>query len=457
MVRLRGRLLLALTAAVLLPLLLPLLLPPAAADDAATEGVSGSAPGIRVHRIEGMIHGVTAGILERALRESAERGDKLFILEMDTPGGLVDATEDMVRALLNSPVPTVSWVGPRGAHAASAGFFLLLATDVAAMAPVTRTGASSVINAFGGEQKEGDIALKKASADLRALIRSAARLRGRPADLAEQAVSEARSWSAEEAFEAKLIDLIVPGRDELIAALDGREVRRADGSTVRLALAGLPVLRHGTRWTEDAKNVLLHPTVLALMLSLAVLGIYIEMTNPGLILPGVAGVIGLLIFLYGTSVLPVRTFAAGLLALGVLAFILEIKVVSYGLLAITGTVLVALGLWLLFPSDVPGLAVPLMTIIPLIVLVVAVLGVVTFLVARAYRAPVTTGREGLVGEEGEVTSAIDPADLPGREGTVALHGELWRARSSERILPGVRVRVVGSEGLLLYVEPARRS
>jgi membrane-bound serine protease (ClpP class) len=301
---------------------------------------------------------------------------------------------------------------------------------------------------LGGESKEGDVALKKASADLQALLRSAARLRGRPPELAEEAVRDARSWSAEEALDAKLIDLVVPSREALIEALDGREVVRPDGTRVTLALAGAPVVVHGMRWSENARNVVLHPTVLALLLSIAVLGIYVELTHPGLILPGAVGVIGLAVFLYGSSILPVRGFAALMLILGVLAFILEIKVTSYGLLGAAGTVLVALGLYLLFPRDIPGLAVPLMTLVPLVLVLVAALAAVTVLVARAHRAPVTTGREGLVGEEGESASTLDP------EGTVLVHGEVWRARSPRPLPAGARVRVTGSRGLLLFVEPS---
>ncbi len=400
-----------------------------------------------VHRLEGMIHGVSAQILEHALSQAAQDRAALFILELDTPGGLVDATEDMVRSILNSPVPVAVFVCPRGAHAASAGFFLLLAADVAAMAPVTRTGASSPIMA-GGENKEGDVALKKASEDLAALLRSAARARGRPADVAEQAVKEARSWTADEALSAKLIDVIAESRDELVKKLDGREIQRPDGSRMKLSLAGAEVKVFRPDWLEDMKNVVLHPTVMALMLAIAVLGIYVEFTHPGLILPGAAGAVALLIFLYGTRVLPVRYLAAALVAVGVVLFILEIKVVSYGALAVGGAVAVGLGLWLLFPGDVPGLRVPLGALVPIFLTMVGVIGFVTWLVARTHRLRPTTGAEGLVGAEGETTSALAP------EGTVFVHGEIWRARSAEPLPAGVPVRVLRSEGLLLYVERA---
>lgn len=418
---------------------------PGAGPPGAQRSAAASGP-IRVHRITGMIHPVTASILARALDTSARAGDRLFILELDTPGGLVDATEDMVRAILASPVPVATWVGPRGAHAASAGFFLLVASDVATMAPVTRTGASAVVT-LGGENKDGDVALKKTSEDLAALLRSAALLRGRPPELAEQAVREARSWTAEEAASAKLIDFIAGSREELIGRLDGRTIGRPDGTRVTLALAGAPVVEHRLRLSEDVKNVVLHPAMIALLLTIAVIGIYVEFSHPGLILPGLVGGVALLIFLYGSQVLPVRWFAAGLVVLGVVMFILEVKVVSYGFLTIGGVAAIGAGLWLLFPRDVPGLRLPIAAFLPLLVLLVGTIGAVTYLVARAAKAPPCTGREGLIGEEGEAETALDP------EGTVFVHGEVWRARARSPLPAGTRVRVVGSEGLLLFVEP----
>ncbi len=419
----------------------------AAADvpAAVPAAAGGTAPVVRTYRVDGMIHGVTSAIVERGLAAAAAEHAALFVLELDTPGGLVDATEDIVRAILNSPVPVAVLVTPRGAHAASAGFFILLAGDVAAMSPVTRTGASSVIT-MGGENKEGDIALKKASQDLQALLRSVSRMRGRPADLAELAVKDAKSWSAEEALDAKLIDLLAENRDDLLKKLDGRTIRRPDGTSVTLALAGARVVEHSLMWQEDLKNVVPHPTIIALLLTIAVIGIYVEFTHPGLVLPGVVGAVALLVFLYGSHVLPVRYFAAALVAVGVVAFILEIKVVSYGMLSLAGALAIGAGLFLLFPRDVPGLALPLATLVPLALFLVAVVGGVTWLVARTARLAPTTGKEGLVGEEGHATSALDP------EGTVFVHGEVWSARARESIPPGARVRVTGTEGLLLHVE-----
>jgi membrane-bound serine protease (ClpP class) len=407
---------------------------------------AGAGPVVRVHRHEGVIHGVSADILERVLADAARDGDALVIYELDTPGGLVDAAERMVQSVLNSKVPVAVFVAPKGAHAASAGFFLLLAGDVAAMAPLTRTGAAHPITA-GGENKEDDIALKKTAEDLSALIRSTARARGRPPELAEKAVRDAVSWSAEEALEARLIDLVVSDREALVQALDGREIVRSDGSRETLALAGATLRPHELDWVEQVKDVVLHPVVMALLLSLAALGIYIEFTHPGLILPGAVGAIALLVFLYGSRILPVNYLAAALVAAGIVFFILEIKITSYGLLGLAGTAAIALGLWLLFPGTVPGLRLPLSMLAPIVLFLAGALGLVAWVVSRAMRRKPTTGREGIVGAVGRVIDPLDP------EGWVFVWGERWRARSTGPIAAGRTVRVTGSEGLLLLVEP----
>jgi membrane-bound serine protease (ClpP class) len=406
-----------------------------------------AAPLVRVHRHEGVVHGVSADILERVLSDAARDGDVLVVYELDTPGGLVDAAERMVQLILNSKVPVAVFVAPRGAHAASAGFFLLLAGDVAAMAPFTRTGAAHPITA-GGENKEGDIALKKAAEDLSALIRTTARARGRPPELAEKAVREAVSWSAEEALEARLIDLVVADREALVRELDGREIVRPDGSRLRLGLAGATLTEHGLDWVEQLKDVVLHPLVMALLLSLAALGIYIELTHPGLILPGAVGAVALLIFLYGSRVLPVNYLAAALVAAGIVFFILEIKVASYGMLGVAGTASIAIGLWLLFPGTVPGLRLPLSMLAPIVLFLAGALGLVAWIVSRAMRRRPTTGREGIVGAIGRATEALEP------EGWIFVWGERWRARAARPVAAGQAVRVTGSEGLVLLVEPA---
>lgn len=403
-------------------------------------------PTVRVHRLEGMVHGVSAAVLERVLIQAEESGDALVVLEMDTPGGLVVSAEDMISAILNSPVPVAAFVTPRGAHAASAGFFLLLAADVAAMSPVTRTGSAHPVTA-GGQNTKEDIGLKKVAEDLAALIRSAAAARGRPADLAEQAVTEAKAWSAEEALEVGLIDLLVTDTEELVGRLDGREIIRSDGARQTLDLAGAKIIEHELTDLEEIKSVVLHPLVMGLLLVLAGIGFYIEFQNPGMFVPGLLGLACLLVFLYGTQVLPVNIFGLALVALGIVMFVLELKVPSFGLLTLGGGACVAAGLYLLFDSGVPGMEIPVGSILFLTAVMMIVVTGVGFLVVRAQRRSPTTGREGVVGEVGEAATALDP------DGTVMVHGEFWAARADAPLPRGARVRVVAVlPGLKLSVE-----
>jgi membrane-bound serine protease (ClpP class) len=407
---------------------------------------AGDGPVVRVVDQSGMIHPVAAAIIDKALDQAAEQGESLVILRLDTPGGLVTATEEIVKDILGSEVPVCVFVSPRGAHAASAGFFILLSSDVAAMAPVTRTGAASPIQ-LGGENQQGDVALKKVSEDLSALIRATARNRGRPAELAEKAVTEAKSWSAKEALDAGLIELIANDVDALIGELDGREITRSDGSTQVLELTGAEVVRHELKWGEEVKQVLMQPLVLLLLVGIASLGIYLELTNPGLILPGVVGAIALLIVLYVSQSLPVNYFAFALIGLGLILFLLEIKVVSYGMLTVAGAACLGVGLWFVFPRSIPGLRLSMWTFLPVIVFVVGLVALVTFLVARTYRHPVNTGREGMVGLVGEAAEELAP------DGRVFVHGEYWNAHATDPVHARSRVRVVSVEGLKLIVEP----
>ncbi len=259
---------------------------------------------------------------------------------------------------------------------------------------------------------------------------------------------EARSWSAEEALEAGLIELIAQSTEELVEKLDGWEITRADGTHQTLELTGARLVHHELTGTEQLKNLLFHPVVMGMLLLLAGIGFYIEYHSPGSFIPGLFGLIALVLFLYGTRVLPVNVFGVALIALGIVMFVLEVKITSWGLLTIGGVLAVASGLYLLFDRSVPGLAVPVWSIVILVCAMMAVVLPVMLLVVRAQRRPVTTGREGVVGEIGETTTGLEP------EGMVAVHGELWRARAARPLPRGVRVRVRAVEpGLLLVVEP----
>ncbi len=418
---------------------------PAVVSSEAMESSETVQGGVRVLRYRGVIHALSAMILDRALENAAAANDRLFILELDTPGGLVTSAESMVESILASEVPVCVYVAPRGAHAASAGFFLLMAADCAAMAPITRTGAAHPIMS-GAENKRGDIQLEKASEDLAALIRSIAGKRGRPVERVNEAVMKSRSWSEEEALAAGLIDLVVASRDELIAKIDGRVLTRIDGSTQRLDLVGSPVTIEQIDWHEELRKVLLTPTTIAILLLIGIAGIYIEVYNPGSVYPGAVGVISLALVLYAARYLPIQFHAVALVVLGVILFLLEIKVTSFGALTVGGTLSIALGLWLLFPATVPALQIGLGFISVLVLIKVSLLSILVYFVVKAQRRRATTGVEGLLGEVGVVTMDLQP------EGTIDVHGEYWRARARGTISAGTRVRVVAVEGTLLLVE-----
>ncbi len=406
-----------------------------------------SPPLVRVLHFDGMIHPASARAFTRALREAEARHAELLLVELNTPGGFVTSTRDIAAAILASKLPVCVYVTPRAAQAASGGFFVLLAADVAAMAPVTTTGAAHPITGSGHDTEE-DIGLKKASEDLSALVRSAARMRGRPQELAEAAVRDAKAWNAEEALELGLIDHIAANRDELLAWLDGREIKRPDGSVIVLDLAGARIEEHHYEWKEEFAKILLQPWVMGMLLTIGMLGIYIEFQHPGLILPGIAGVLCLLIFAWGSQVLPVSFLGVALIALAMVLFILEIKVASFGMLTLGGVACLGAGLWILFPRDIPGLEISWMSMLPPLILAGFVVGFVSYLVAKAQRQRVTTGREGMPGLVGEVTRALDPM------GTIFVHGEYWSALAEGPIETGARVRVIRVDGLSLFVERA---
>jgi len=399
-------------------------------------------------QLDDTIQPVSARYILRGLDEAARRNASLLVLELDTPGGLIDSARKITAAITASPVPVVVYVAPSGARAASAGFFILLSADVAAMAPGTHTGAASPV---GGQGEDlGETMKKKAFNDTAAMVRSLAEARGRNVDKALAAVMEASSYTAEEALDGGLVDLIVKDVDDLLKQLDGREIKRFDGRTVKLELADAVIVPIERTAAESFLSVLANPNIAYLLMALGMLGIYVEITHPGGILPGVVGVISILLALYSLSVLPVNLAGVALIVFALVLFLLEVKIASYGLLTVGGVIAFVLGSLMLFDSPIPDMRVSLGVILPT-ALVVA--GITIFLltrVARAHRAQVMTGKEGLVGEVGQVLVELAP------RGKIAIHGEYWDARTDAAApLPrGARVRVVAVEGRDLVVEAA---
>jgi membrane-bound serine protease (ClpP class) len=414
-----------------------------------------SGPVVRQITFDTDINGATAQRITDAIDAADAAGDALVILVLDTPGGSVEATETVVKRMLAAKTPIAAWVGPSGARAASGGFFLLIAADVASMAPGTRTGAASVVYGMQ-ESKEGDVLLKKQQNDLAALARSIAEHRGRNVESCEKAVQSAESYTDRDAIDAKLVDLAAKNPEDLVHRLDGRTIKRFDGGSVTLALAGATVLENERtqrqRVEERVGGFLQSPTVVYLLFLIGLAGLYAEFNHPGAIVPGVVGGIALILFAFAARGLPISALGLLLVLLGLVLFVLEIKVVSHGLLTVAGTACVVGGSLLLFPGASRDLRPPLALVLPGSLTFAALCAFATRLAWKAQRTQVQTGVEGLAGEVGVVESDLAP------EGTVFVHGELWRATAAGGPVPaGTRVRIVRVRDLVVDVEPVERA
>jgi membrane-bound serine protease (ClpP class) len=407
---------------------------------------------VAVVELEGTIQPAALHYVDRALRVAAEKQAELVILELDTPGGTLVSLRSMASAITASKTPVVVYVTPAGARAASAGFFILMAADVGAMAPGTNAGAAHPV-ALGGEEKEAAPAMKKAVEDTAALVRSLASARGRPVEEAEKAVREARSYSAEEALRHGLIEIVARDRSELLQRLDGRTVRRFDGKNETLDLSPVEVATVPPTFAERVLMVIAHPQVAYLLMMAGLLGLFVELTHPGAVVPGVVGAISFVLALYAFSVLPVNWAGVLLILVGLGLFAAETLVTSYGLFALAGLSSFVLGSLMLVDDPLQGVRLSLELIVPT-ALVLG--GSAVFLLGRALRAgrrEARTGAAALVGEVGEVTDGIDGSR---REGRVFVHGEYWSAMADDPVERGVRVRVEGVDGLRLRVTPVEQ-
>lgn len=398
-------------------------------------------------RVEDTIQPASQRFIERALAEAELRDAKLVVMELDTPGGLLDATRKITTAITGSSVPVVVWVAPAGARAASAGFFILMSADVAAMAPGTNTGAAHPVGGQGENLPE-DVR-DKATRDAAAMIKSFAEQRGRPIDKAIAAVEESASYTAEEALSLGLIDLIASDFDDLLAQLEGTELTRFD-DTVSVVEIGEPAIHEiQPSFADRLFSVLANPNVAYLLMALGALGLYVEITHPGGILPGIIGVVFLLLGLYSISVLPISWAGVALIFVALVLFLLEVKVASYGLLTISGLICFVLGSLMLFDTPIPDMRVSLGVVLPTAIVLAGLTAFLFSRVLRTHRLRPLTGEEGLVGEVGTALSDLAPM------GTVRVHGEYWDARAAAgSIVAGTRVRVLAVGSKRIDVEPA---
>ena len=410
-------------------------------------------------RIGDEIEPVMAEYVDNGIEEAARRHASLVLITMDTPGGLSTSMEDIIHHILDSPVPVAIFISPVGSRGASAGFFILLSADVAAMAPGTHTGAASPLLAIGGVPLQVDETLKKKILnDATAFLRSYSAKRGRNVELAESAVVDGKAWTETEALDGKLIDLIANSPEDLLSKLDGRTIKRFDGSTVQLALRNPERIAFSMSFRQQFLSRIVQPDAFFILLIVGVLGLYTEFTHPGMVAPGVVGGIAMVLALYAMHILPVEPAGIVLIFLALGLFIVEAKYTSHGVLAIGGIVAMLLGALMLVRSPLThagvSLGVALGVTVPFALLVVFLMRLV--LKSRAWKPAM--GREQFVGAVAEVTGPLaKPADGEMFEGMVRLNGALWRAVASEAIPRGAHVRVTSFEGLTLHVVPAEHS
>jgi len=394
--------------------------------------------------VDGMVHPITAEIVRGAIAQAARENAAVLIVRLNTPGGLMDAMRETIEAMVSSPVPVVTFVGPSGVRAASAGFFILEAGDVAAMAPGTNTGAAHPVGLTG----EMDAVMKeKVENDAAAYMRSICAKRGRNSALAETAVLQSKSFTEREALDQHLIDLVAPGEEALLAALNGRTVARFNGTSQTLATAGAEIEIYQRSLRQKVISAIADPNIALILLVIGALCIYVEFTSPGLIAPGVVGAILLLLGLSAISVLPINWLGAALLLLALTLFALEAKFAAHGVLAVGGAACMILGAVMLIDSPAPEMRIHWSTAVALALPFSAITVLLLSLALRARRAKVVTGSEAMIGEVGDAVTELAPA------GKVFVHGEYWDAASPRPAPAGARVRVTAIDKLKLTVEP----
>jgi len=404
-------------------------------------------------KVDDTIQPVSAEYIHRGIDFAAQEHATAVLIELKTPGGLVTSTREIIHDILTSPVPVIVYVAPSGANAASAGFFILESADIAAMAPGTNTGAAHpVALAFGvSETKQDDTMKMKIENDLAAFMRSYAEKRGRNVALAESAVRESKAFSDKEALDQHLIDLIAKNDNDLLTQLNGRTIRRFDGSTVVMHTASQPITEYDPSLRERIMGFLVDPNIAFLIFAIGAIALYAEFNHPGAIIPGVLGVVFILLAIFAFDLLPIRFAAVTLILASFAFFILEAKYTTHGLLGIGGVVLLTLGALLLVDAPIPEMRIHLFTAIAVAIPFGLITVFLMTIAIRARRNKVTTGVAGMIGQSGVTRSPLTPS------GQVVVLGEIWNARASITIPAGEPIVVRAMDGLTLLVEPVNKA
>lgn len=421
------------------------------------------APTVTVLHVDGIISPATSDFITRGLQQAAENGSTLAVIELDTPGGLDSSMRAIIRQILASPIPVASFVSPSGARAASAGTFILYASHIAAMTPASNLGAASPVSIGmpgadteaqdddkgkneGKKQKSNaDTLSSKATNDAAAYIRSLAQLRGRNADFAEQAVLEARSMSAQEALKAGVVDVVAGNMAQLLDQIDGRTVKLGNGAAVSLRTAQADIERIEPGWRTQILSLLANPQVALILMMVGIYGLFFELMSPGAALPGVAGLICLLLSMYAFQLLPVNWAGVGLIAVGSAMMIGEAFLPSFGVLGVGGIIAFVLGGLFLTDTGIPGFDLSVPFLIGLAVVSAGLLMAIGVLAARVHKRKVINGLEDMLGAVGMVTST------KGGMIYADVRGESWRVSCSEALSLGDKVKVVAMDGLVLQV------
>ena len=405
--------------------------------------VHAAPPKVLAISVEHVIHPITVEIVSRALEQAQREHAEALLIRLNTPGGMLDAARQVIEKLSASGVPVITFVTPSGGRAASAGFFLLQAGDIAAMADGTNTGAASPV--LLGQQMD-PVMRQKIENDIAAGLRSLVARHHRNVELAEKTVREAKSFSETEALRDNLIDLTVKDERQLLEKLNGREVTRLDGSKVKLNLQGAVVVEFEPSYRERIVSSISDPNIAFVLLVIGILGVYIEFNAPGLVFPGVIGGISALLALSALSVFPVSWTGLALLLLAMALFVLEAKFASHGILGVGGAVAMVLGALLLIDGP-PEVRIRLTTALGLSLPFAAITVFLATIAFRARENKVLTGKGTMIDEIAVVRTPLNP------EGRVLLHGEYWTAVSPVPVAVGVHVRVTAVQGLKLTVEP----
>jgi len=394
--------------------------------------------------VDGIINPATAKFIVDSIDEATQQGAQCLIIQLDTPGGLMESMRMIVKKELSSTIPIIVYVAPSGARAASAGVFVTMAAHIAVMAPSTHIGAAHPVT-LGAEGKEDKTMTEKIVNDTVSYIKTIAKNRGRNADWAEKAVVKSVSITEEEALKLNVVDLVSSDLQDLLTKIDGRVVK-FDGVTRTLLTKGQKPRSLQMSWRYRFLDIISNPSIAYILLMLGIYGIFFELSNPGAILPGVVGGIFLILAFYALQMLPISFAGLALILFAIILFIAEIKVVSHGLLAVGGVISLLLGSLMLIESPAEYMRISLTVIIPAVLVSAAFFIFAVTMAVRARLTKPTTGMEGLVGEIGIASTPI------AFEGKVSIHGEFWNVISDQNIEKGEKVQVIGVNNLKLTVK-----